>query len=183
MTIHDKLHSTIIQACRILEKWNTKPGMRYDSIVALMFSFPCLLISFSLVHRRWVRLERKGKGTTWMSGQFNVGDQCGGARRPCASVTKPPMHSCQWQGSSMDGRFTARGRFMPCQAPASTTCGRPWKASLWNPLRAWWATETSVIHTQSSDLSFSAPVSSQHSPCKPLYPSLQSSHYICTSSP
>lgn len=123
-----------------------------------------------------MHLETKGKGTTWTSGQFSVGDLYGSARRPSASVTRPLMHYCQWQGSSMDGRSTVRGKFTPCRAPASTACGRPWRASLWSPVRARRAAETTVTHTQSSDLDFSSLLLSLHI-------SFSAYHFIPTSVP
>lgn len=43
-------------------------------------------------------------------------------------------------------------KFMPCQALASTTCGRPWRASLWSPARARQAAVSTLTHTQSSNL-------------------------------
>ncbi len=117
---------------------------------------PSLLISCSLVNRRLARLETKGKETTWTSGQFSVGDLYGSERRQSASATRPLRRCCQWRGSSMDGRSTVREKFTPCRAPASTACGRPWKASLWSPVRARRAANTTVTHTQSSDLDFSS---------------------------
>lgn len=109
----------------------------------------------SPVHRRWVRLGTTGRGTTWTSGRFSVGDLCGSERRPSASVTNPPMHFCQWRGSSTDGRSTVRGKFTPWQTPASTACGRPWRASSWSPARSPRAAGTTVTSTQSSELHFS----------------------------
>lgn len=128
----------------------------------LLSSVPCPLISLSLVHRRWVRLEMKGKGITWTSGQFIAGNPYGCARRPSASATRPPTHCCLWRGSSMDGRSMVREKFTPCQAPASTACGRPWRASLWNPVRTQQAAAITVTHTQSSDLDFSSLLLSFH---------------------
>lgn len=119
-----------------------------------LYSF--LLISFPLFYRKWVPSATKGKGTTWMTGQFSVGDLCGSARRPSASVTSPPTHYCRWRGSSMDGRSTARGKCTPCWAPVSTACGRPWRASLWSPARTWQAAETTATYTQSSELNVSS---------------------------
>lgn len=133
-----------------IEKWNQKAFTKaryHHSSTSLLF-FLC----FSLVHRRWVRLVRKGKGIIWTSGQFSAGDLYGSARRLSASVTRPLTHYCQSQGSSMDDQSMAREKFTPCRAPANTACGRPWKASSWSPVRARQAAETPVTHTQSSEL-------------------------------
>lgn len=106
-------------------------------------------------HRRWVPLVRKGKATTWMSGQFSVVEQCGNVRRRSVSATRPQKHCCQWQGSSTDGQSTVRGKFTPCLDPASTACGRLWRASSWSPVRTWLPTDTTATHTQNSNLFFS----------------------------
>lgn len=105
--------------------------------------------------RRWARLAKMEKETTSMSGWFSVGDPYGSGRRRSASVTGPLMHCCLWRGSSMDDRSTVRRKFMLCQAPASTVCGKPWRVSSWSPVRAQQAVETTVTHTQSSKLHFS----------------------------
>lgn len=149
--------------------WDWQKQGSSSSLVAI----PCFLTSVSFVCRRWVLLVRKGKGTTWTSGQFSVGDQCGNARRPSASVTRPLRRCSPWQGSSTDDRSTVRGKFTPCPALASTACGRPWRASSWSPARARRAAGTTVTHTQSSELFLSPSVSSHLPLCLPLY------SYLC----
>lgn len=123
---------------------------------------------FSLVHRRWVRLVRKGKEIIWTSGRFSAGDLYGSVRRLSASVTRPLRRYYQSQGSSMEGQSMAREKFTPCWAPASTVCGRPWRASLWSPARALQATETPVTHTPNSEHLVSVIVSFHFSPRLPL---------------
>lgn len=56
---------------------------------------PCFPVTVSLVVRRSVHLVKKGKVIIWMSGQFNVEDLCGSAKRPSASSTGPLTRCCR----------------------------------------------------------------------------------------
>lgn len=116
------------------------------------------------VHRRWVHSAKKGRGTTLTSGQCSAADLCGSAMNPSASAISPQTACCPWQGSSTGGQSTGRWKSMPCRIPASTACGRWWRASSWSPARAQQATGTTVTCTQSSDV----PSSFQQLPPPPL---------------
>lgn len=111
--------------------------------------------NFLPVHRKWAHLAMKVKATTLTNGWFSVGGPCGGAKRPCASGTRPLTRCCRWRGSSTGGPSTVRWRCTPCRDPANTACGRPWKASLWSPARTRRAADTTATHTPSSDLDIS----------------------------
>lgn len=142
-----------------LNVWNVvgiqRASTKESTSSSSLFCFHQSSDLFLLLHRRWAHLAKTEKETTSMSGWFSVGDPYGSGRRPSASVTGPLMHCCLWRGSSMDDRSTVRQKFMLCQAPASTVCGKLWRVSSWSPVRAQEAVETTVTHTQSSKLHFS----------------------------